>query len=432
MTKAGKTQVMDILARTITEFDIVAIQEIRDASGIAIVDLENEVDLLGEDYTTIVGPRLGRTSSKEQYAYMFRTNRIESIGAYTFDDSALDYFHREPLIAKFKAINGNFDFVLVTLHTDPDEATEEINALPLVVANAQNYFAEKDVIIIGDLNADCSYFDEDDYECPMRAGEYTWLIDNNMDTTLSGSSCTYDRIIILDDLDSDFTGKAGVYRFDDVYNLTEYDAEAVSDHYPIWAEFYINKDEKNSDYTHDENVSDLRGFDKEYYLTAKLISLRAKDPTWIGKTTADLETYLFTNGFTAESHYSAYGYKEGLEPNTYFNHSEYLFAKGTQMYSQGEYSSVENAVTAFQSAWPGDAYQHYLQYGANEGINPSNNFDENKYLTAKLDRLKAISSEWQNQTISDLRNLFAAMGMTVIEHYMTYGKAEGLLPEPVQ
>lgn len=242
VTKASKPEVMDILAQTITEFDIVAIQEIRDASETAIVDLENEVDALGEDYTTIVGPRLGRTSSREQYAYMFRTNLIEYIDSYTFDDSAFDDFHREPLIAKFQAINGNFDFVLVTIHVDPDEATEEIDALPVVVTDAKNHFGEEDIIILGDLNADCNYFDEDDYDSPMRADEYTWVIDNDMDTNLAASSCTYDRIIMLDDSQSDFTENAGVYRFDDIYNLSEDQAEDVSDHYPVWAEFYINDD----------------------------------------------------------------------------------------------------------------------------------------------------------------------------------------------
>lgn len=246
VTKAGKPQVMDILARTIAEFDIVAIQEIRDISETAIVDLENEVDALGVDYTTIIGPRLGRTSSKEQYAYMFRTDLIEYIDAYTFDDSGSDDFHREPLIAQFKATSGNFDFVLVTLHTDPDEATEEINALPDVLADAKNYFSENDIIVLGDLNADCSYFDEDDPDNPMRGDGYNWLIGNDMDTNLAASSCTYDRIIILDDSQGDFTGDAGVYRFDDIYNLTEDDAEDVSDHYPVWAEFYTNKDNDNT------------------------------------------------------------------------------------------------------------------------------------------------------------------------------------------
>jgi len=59
-TKAEKNDVMEILSQTIAEFDIVAIQEIRDKSGTAIEKLESLVDSLGTDYEYILGPRLGK------------------------------------------------------------------------------------------------------------------------------------------------------------------------------------------------------------------------------------------------------------------------------------------------------------------------------------------------------------------------------------
>ena len=31
-------------------------------------------------------------------------------------------------------------------------------------------------MVLGDFNADCSYFDEEDKACPLRAAGYTWLI----------------------------------------------------------------------------------------------------------------------------------------------------------------------------------------------------------------------------------------------------------------
>jgi hypothetical protein len=55
------------------------------------------------------------------------------------------------------AVNGGFDVTLIVIHTDPDEATEEINALDVVVNYTQNkYPDEQDFIVMGDLNADCS------------------------------------------------------------------------------------------------------------------------------------------------------------------------------------------------------------------------------------------------------------------------------------
>ena len=241
--KVRKTDVMVILAKTITQFDIVAVQEIRDKSGTAIRELEHAVDTMGTDYEYIIGPRLGRTSSKEQYAFMYNTKTITAGESYTFNDQA-DFFRRDPFIAQFHANNGRYDFVLITLHTDPDDATREINTIPMVVRDAQNHFPdEKDFIILGDLNADCKYFDEDDPASPLRNPEFMWLITNDMDTNLAKSSCTYDRIVITAmSTTEDYTGQSGVFRFDTVFSSTPNMAKKVSDHYPVYGVFYVNRD----------------------------------------------------------------------------------------------------------------------------------------------------------------------------------------------
>ncbi len=73
-SKSSKQEVMDILVQIIRNFDIVAIQEIRDAAGTAIITLKNQVNVDGSSYDVVVGPRVGRTSSKEQYAFTYDTN----------------------------------------------------------------------------------------------------------------------------------------------------------------------------------------------------------------------------------------------------------------------------------------------------------------------------------------------------------------------
>lgn len=241
-TKAGKDEVMQILAAIISEFDIVAIQEIRDKSGTAIEKLEQVVDTLGSDYEYIIGPRLDRTRSKEQYAFIYRTGTVEQIGSYTFDDSANDVFHREPFAAHFKSKNGAFDFVMVNIHTDPDEATAEIQALPQAITDAIQHFQEPDIIALGDFNADCTYYNEAVYNSVFPADQYAWLIDNSRDTTVKGTVCTYDRIVTTAATVEDYARIADVYRFDIIHSLTQEMAEDVSDHYPVWAEFYVGRD----------------------------------------------------------------------------------------------------------------------------------------------------------------------------------------------
>ncbi len=242
-TKAGKPEVMDVLSKTIRNFDIVAVQEIRDTSQTSLPALKNSInDMAGPKYDFVVSDRLGRTASKEQYAYFFNTQTIQQIGIpYTYPDST-DVFQREPYISEFKSNNGNFDFVLVTIHTDPDTADQEINDLPNVVENAKGrYQGEGDFIILGDLNADCNYFDENSGS-PLRSSDYYWLINNSVDTTTKSTDCTYDRIIISTPAITDFTGNSGVFRFDQVYNLSYNMTISISDHYPVYGTFWSNRD----------------------------------------------------------------------------------------------------------------------------------------------------------------------------------------------
>ncbi len=243
ITKAEKPEVMDVLSKTIRNFDIVAVQEIRDASQTALPALKNSVNnIAGPKYDYVVSERLGRTESKEQYAYLYNTQTIQQIGdPYIYPDSN-DLFQREPYVAGFKVMNGNFDFVLITIHTDPDTARQEINDLPAVVENAkERYQGEGDFIIMGDLNADCNYFDENS-QSPLRSSDYLWVINNSIDTTTKSTACTYDRIILTGQAKTDFTGNSGVFRFDEAYNLTYDMTISVSDHYPVYAEFWNNRD----------------------------------------------------------------------------------------------------------------------------------------------------------------------------------------------
>jgi endonuclease/exonuclease/phosphatase family metal-dependent hydrolase len=243
-TKASKHEVMTVLARIIRTYDIIAIQEIRDASQTALPALVDLVNSDGSQFSYVVSERLGRTTSKEQYAYIYNTQTILLVGTpQTYPEpEGTDPFHREPYIAPFKAHSGNFDVTAMVIHTDPEEATGEINELDSVVSYARSaYPGEKDFIVIGDLNADCTYFDEDS-SSTLSSSDYYWCIDNNVDTTTKTTDCTYDRIIITRDAVSDFTGDAGVFRFDREYGLTIDETTAISDHYPVYALFYSNRD----------------------------------------------------------------------------------------------------------------------------------------------------------------------------------------------
>lgn len=241
--KASKPEVMSILSKVIRNYDVIAVQEIRDSSQTALPLLKDAVNSMGSpQYDYVVSERLGRTTSKEQYAYIYNTQTIQQIGSpYTYPDST-DMFQREPYVAEFKAKNGSFDFVLITIHTDPDTATQEINDLPKVVEDVKSKYQEEgDFIVMGDLNADCTYFNENG-QSPLRSNDYYWVTNNSVDTTTKSTDCTYDRIIITTPAQTDFTGNAGIFRFDTAYNLNYDSTISVSDHYPVYANFWNNRD----------------------------------------------------------------------------------------------------------------------------------------------------------------------------------------------
>jgi deoxyribonuclease-1-like protein len=190
----------------------------------------------GSRYDFIIGPRLGRTNSKEQYAVLFNTARIEVDrgSIYTVDDPN-DLLHREPLVARFR-VRGvppqqAFTFNLVDIHTDPDETDTELDALANVfVGVQQNGSGEDDVILLGDLNVD-------EYHLG-RLGQLPgigYAITGT--TTNTRHDKMYDNIVFDQRTTSEFTGRWGVLDLQKEFGLTEQAALEESDHCPVWAEF---------------------------------------------------------------------------------------------------------------------------------------------------------------------------------------------------
>ena len=241
--KSQKGDVMTVLAKIVREFDVVLIQEIRDASGQTIPNFVERINQIeGPNYSFIISERLGRSTSKEAYAYVYNTEMVALIQGsdYVYSD-VNDVFEREPYIASFKI--GNFDFVLVGIHTKPDDAYNEIGNLTLVVSSIQTAKPnEKDIIVMGDFNADGAYFDEDDASNLFKASEYKWLMRNDMDTMVK-TNYTYDRIVVLDaTFNHEYNANtAQVFYFDQVYGLNNQTfVSEISDHYPVFAQYKTN------------------------------------------------------------------------------------------------------------------------------------------------------------------------------------------------
>ena len=235
-SKINKPEVMKVISRIIKRYDVVAIQEVRSKEQNVIETLLSYVNDADTKYNYIISERLGRTVSKEQYAFVYNTKTVSLIpgSSYVVADPD-DVFEREPYVAFFRS--GNFDFKVVNNHIKPDGVEAELGQLAVVINDIYEGSSEKDILVLGDMNADGSYFNEDDLTTAFPL--WIQLIGNDEDTTVAVSDNTYDRMMTRDTTANvEYTGESGVFRWDTEYGITDTDfIKKVSDHYPVYAEF---------------------------------------------------------------------------------------------------------------------------------------------------------------------------------------------------
>jgi endonuclease/exonuclease/phosphatase family metal-dependent hydrolase len=235
-TKIKNQEVMQIISKIIKQYDLVAIQEVRSKEQNVIPTLLTYVNDADTNYAFIISERLGRTGSKEQYAFVYNTKTINLIpNSSSVVEDPEDVFEREPFVASFKS--GNFDFTIVDNHIKPKDVEAELTHLKIVIDNIYDGSSEKDVIVVGDMNADGSYFNEDNLVVILPL--WIQLIGNDENTTVAVSDNTYDRMMTRDTTANvEYTGNSGAFRWDTEYGITDHDfVKKVSDHYPVYAEF---------------------------------------------------------------------------------------------------------------------------------------------------------------------------------------------------
>ncbi|MBT6156756.1 MAG: endonuclease/exonuclease/phosphatase [Planctomycetaceae bacterium] len=236
ISKLKKQPVMDVLAKVVRRFDVVAIQELRAKDQTVVPKFLELVNADGSNYDSVVGPRLGRTSSKEQYVFLYDSERIQlSRSSVTTVSDPRDLLHREPLVARFRVrsqpAENAFTFTLVNIHTDPDETDTELDALADVFRRVQGDGSnEDDIILLGDLNVD-------EYHLGRlgRLPNIAWAIAGVKTNTRRTKS--YDNIVFDQQATVEYRGKSGVLDLLAEYGLSKDEALDVSDHLPVWGIF---------------------------------------------------------------------------------------------------------------------------------------------------------------------------------------------------
>ena len=241
-TKMSKPEVVSVLVDTVLQYDMVSVQEIRDIDQTVPYDFLEQINNRSNNtWDMLLSERSGQQEDdtyQEQYAYYYNKTVFSPINGSLYNDSENDLFQKEPYLGSFQLLNasGNssgFDFTLITIHTKPASALDEINALHTVVQDYQTQHPlETDIVVLGDFNAGCSYVSNEElWQSPMRNSNYTWLVPDSADTTVASADCAYDRIVTTGDLSGRLVGSWGV-------DTSSFSSSNVSDHYPVWFDLY--------------------------------------------------------------------------------------------------------------------------------------------------------------------------------------------------
>jgi len=256
--KAQQVEVIDRIAETMEHFDLVAVQEISnireqndaecprndecpeaESCGTIRRALDEQLnDDPGDNYGLTFSPQVRH----ERYLYVYDRDHVElldhrlvrdpgdSAPVCAYRPESTGTMVRQPFLGVFQA--DDFSFAMLNIHVAPKRAGEEIDAL-LEIEDRLRRQGYSDVIIAGDLNADCRYLtqgEKDEY----ATMEHHWLF-RGADTAVDRDrECGYDQMIVTQPTLQDLTGRLGVVK--------EPIDKDMSDHYPIWGNFYKERD----------------------------------------------------------------------------------------------------------------------------------------------------------------------------------------------
>nr|XP_040143214.1 deoxyribonuclease-1-like 1 isoform X3 [Ictidomys tridecemlineatus] len=212
LAKVVMEQVKDTLVRIVARCDIMVLQEVVDSSNNTISFLLQELK---------------------------RSDKTQVLNSYQYEDED-DLFAREPFVAQFTLPSKILpSLVLVPLHTTPKDVEKELNALYNVFLDVSQRWQSKEVILLGDFNADCTSLPKKRLSQLLLRTEagFHWVIPDGEDTTVRASThCTYDRIVLHGEGCQSLLQAAAAFNFPKSFQLTEKEALSISDHYPVEVE----------------------------------------------------------------------------------------------------------------------------------------------------------------------------------------------------
>lgn len=219
-------------------FDVIALQNIVSREAYIVPSLIDALRSRGFPFDGVVGERTGREPPGQQFAFLFRTDRVQlnrsSVYSVLDPDDLLTY---EPLVASFRVLGPSpgeaFTFTLVNVRvsTSITEGEREREWLwqvwQAVLANGRG---EDDVILLGNFGAAAA-----EIERNMPSKDLAMaLVERSTDITGTAQPV---NLLFSRRATKEFTGRSGVLDFVREFNLSLTEAQRLSHTLPTWAEF---------------------------------------------------------------------------------------------------------------------------------------------------------------------------------------------------
>ena len=234
-TLLAKPEVVQLLVAILQQYELVALQGVHTNRDDVLPLLIEKLNSSGRRYDYLIGPRVGRTAPRQQFAFVFDTSRLETdrYQLYSVDDPE-DLLNYEPLVAWVRCrgvpASQAFTFSMINVGIDPRFAAAEQAMLPgLVDAVQRDGRQEDDWILAGDVtggSGHLSVFDRRQVRLAVSDTPTDVLGTQMLDTLIFSSRAT-----------TEFTGRAGVFDFLRKHNLSIERALEISERMPVWAEF---------------------------------------------------------------------------------------------------------------------------------------------------------------------------------------------------
>lgn len=221
-------------------FDVIFLQEVMyDSSVTSFVSALNSVS--GVTWAHKTTTAIGRSSYKERYATVYRTDRVAFLSTYVYNDSG-DKFEREPQVIKLRDKISNADYTFINWHTiwgTTSQRDQEIRDIVAVFKSVQNgSSSDQDVILLGDHNRPATHSAFNNLKSTSYVSPQVSYKVNSL-TTIN-SSCSfasaYDHFWLQTSYVTEYSSAGRDY----ISGMCTF--YGLSDHAPIWLRLYATSD----------------------------------------------------------------------------------------------------------------------------------------------------------------------------------------------